>query len=432
MDNEYRTPEEYQQVGNENTENAAQNWPDVQKWENRKLRAELENGKRIRRFLGVLCILTLLLGLMVGAFIGFMVTEKSFSKLMNGVPVQKLVQLRNKLDKEFLFGTEDKDFGTGVLRGYMDALEDPYSVYYTPEEYASMMESTSGYFSGIGVVVTTDDNGSAVVVRPYKGSPGEAAGLLPDDVIVGVDGEDITGMDLSLVVTKIKGEEGTSVHLRLYRPSEGEYYEVDVVRARIETQTISSQMLDGQIGYIEMTAFEEVTYTQFMNAFNELKDEGMKALIIDIRNNGGGLLSTVTMLLDQLLPSGIITYTEDKDGNRNSYYSDENCVLDIPAAVLVNGYSASASEIFTGALKDYGKAVIVGTQTFGKGIVQVIIPLDDGSAVKYTTSRYYTPNGVCIHGIGVEPDIVVEEDPDAEWDVQLDRALEEMISRIGE
>ena len=226
-------------------------------------------------------------------------------------------------------------------------------------------------------------------------------------------------------------KQGTKVNITVYRPSENSYIDFEITRQQIEVETISHKMLDNEIGYIEMDSFDEVTYGQYMAAFNELKSMGMKALIVDIRSNGGGLLSSVCNILDDMLPEGLITYTEDKNGKRDNYSSDANCVLDIPAVVLVNGNSASASEIFTGAMQDYGKAVIVGTQTFGKGIVQTIMGLSDGSAIKMTTSRYYTPKGVCIHGVGITPDIVVEDDSATEEDEQLDKAVEVLLEKIG-
>ena len=373
-----------------------------------------------------------LIGLIIGILVGRQTAGAGTSNsVLSEASVWKLTKIRSIVDEYFLFDDKEIDFETGVIRGYMGALDDPYSVYYTPEEYVSMMESTSGTFSGIGVVVQQDpETGNVLVMRPYSNCPGAEAGIREGDVILEVDGQSATGVDLNIVVTWIKGEIGTSVHLKMLRPSTNEQYEVDVKRAKIEVETISSKMLDDHIGYIQMESFDEVTYQQFMNAFDALKKEGMKGLIVDIRFNGGGLLSSVTRILDRLLPEGIVTYTEDKNGKRKDYKSDAASVLDVPMVVLVNEYSASASEIFTGALKDYEAATIVGTTTFGKGIVQVILELGDGSAVKVTTSRYFTPKGVCIHGIGIEPDVYVEDDLDNEEDEQLDAAIEELKKKM--
>ena len=374
-----------------------------------------------------------LFALIIGILIGRTGAVRSGSELLSEGTARKLSQMQEIISKYFLFESDDADYEAGVLHGYMNALEDPYSVYYTPEEYVGLMESTTGTFTGIGVVVQQEvETGYVRVVRPYHNCPGEQAGIREGDIILEVDGVSTTGVDLNIVVSWIKGEEGTSVHLTILRPSTGEQFEADVKRAKIEVETISSKMLDNDIGYIQMESFDEVTYQQFMSAFNGLKQAGMKGLIVDIRNNGGGLLSSVVDILDELLPKGIITYTEDKNGNRKNYESDADSVLDVPMAVLVNEYSASASEIFTGALKDYGAATIVGKTTFGKGIVQVILPLDDGSAVKITTSRYFTPNGVCIHEIGIDPDIAIEDDPETEEDDPLEAAIKAVLEKIGE
>lgn len=344
----------------------------------------------------------------------------------------KLEAIKARIDTYFLFDQSEVDFETGILKGYMNALGDPYTVYYSPDEFKDLMESTSGRYSGIGVVVQQNTNGFITVVRPYLTGPGYAAGIRTDDIIYKVNGEEVTGQDLSLVVTKIKGEAGTTVDLQIYRPSTGEYIDMTVERAELEIETITYEMLEDYIGCISMTSFDEVTYDQFMTAYRDLKNQGMQALIVDIRDNGGGLLSSVTDILDDLLPAGVLTYTEDRDGNREYYRSAASASLDIPAVVLVNGYSASASEIFTGVMKEYGAATIIGTKTFGKGIVQLILALNDGSAVKITSSRYFLPSGICIHGEGIEPDIVIEADAETEEDEQLEKAIEVLKEKLAE
>ena len=344
----------------------------------------------------------------------------------------KLEAIKARIDMYYLFDQSETDFETGILKGYVNSLGDPYTVYYSPDEFKDLMESTSGRFSGIGVVVQQNTNGFITVVRPYLSGPGYAAGIRADDIIYKVSGEEVTGQDLSLVVSKIKGDAGTTVDLQIYRPSTGEYIDMTVERAEIEIQTITHEMLIENIGYIAMTSFDEVTYNQFMSAYHDLKNQGMKALIVDIRDNGGGLLNSVTDILDDLLPAGVLTYTEDRDGNREYYRSAASASLDVPTVVLVNGYSASASEIFTGVMKEYGAATIIGTKTFGKGIVQVILALNDGSAVKITSSRYFLPSGICIHEEGVEPDIVIDADAETEEDEQLNKAIEVLMEKMAE
>ena len=352
---------------------------------------------------------------------------------VSGEVIDKINEIDAMMEESFLFDMDEADTGSGMIKGYMNSFGDPYTVYYTAEEYNELMESMEGTFSGIGVLVQKDEaTGYLRVVRPYTNAPAYAAGIREEDLIIKADGEDLADMDIDLAVTKIRGEEGTSVELEVYRSKTQETLQMTVVRQRIAVETVTHRMLDNGIGYISMDSFDGVTYKQYMEAFNDLKDQGMQALIVDIRGNGGGLLDSVTEILCDMLPEGVITYTETKDGKRDFIYSTEDCALDVPMAVLVNGYSASASEIFTGALQDYGAAVIVGTQTFGKGIVQSVISLPDGSGVKFTTSRYYTPNGVCIHGVGITPDIVVEPDPDSEEDVQLQAAIDAMLEKIGE
>ncbi|WP_346698247.1 S41 family peptidase [Catenibacillus scindens] len=298
----------------------------------------------------------------------------------------------------------------GMYAGYVAGLGEAYTTYYTAEEYADLMESSSGEYSGIGVSVSQNvETGIITVVNPFENGPGYEAGIRKDDILYAVEGEEVTGEDINNVVAKIKGEEGTTVNLTVYRPSTGEYLDLTVERRVVQNPTVTYEMLENNIGYIQITEFDKVTVEQMNAAIDDLSVQGMKGLIFDVRDNPGGRLDSVCSMLDRILPEGdLIVYTMDKDGNREDHYAQDADTLDIPMIVLVNGNSASASEIFTAALQDYGKATIMGTTTFGKGIVQVILPLDDGSAVKVTQSQYYTPNGVCIHGEGVTPDIEVE------------------------
>lgn len=230
-------------------------------------------------------------------------------------------------------------------------------------------------------------------------------------------------MDLNMVVAKLKGEEGTRVNVTMYRPSEDEYIDFEIVRAVVNVPTVTHKMLDNHIGYIQLTEFDEVTVDQFNFAVEELTAMGMESLIFDLRDNGGGLMSSVCSILETVLPKGLLVYTEDKNGEREEEWAKNPDCIEVPMVVLVNGNTASASEIFAGALKDYDKAEIIGTTTFGKGIVQTIIPLKDGSAMKLTTSEYFTPDGIGIHGKGIEPDVIVEYDSENEEDNQLQAAV---------
>ena len=289
------------------------------------------------------------------------------------------------------------------------------------------METSNGAYSGIGAMLRQDyRNGIIAVYRVFDGSPAAEAGIEEGNILYTVKGEEVTGKDLSLVVTDLKGEEGSTVDISILKDPSDPASEValTLTRRHIEVPTVEFQMIDQEIGYIAITEFDDVTDDQFMAALDALEAQGMKDLVIDLRNNGGGLVDVTCAILDRLLPEGLIVYTEDKYGNRQEEKSDAEHYFSGGMAVLVNGNSASASEIFAGAIKDYGVGVLVGTQTFGKGIVQSLFPLSDGSAVKITVSRYYTPKGNNIHEVGITPDVILEYDEDAEEDNQLMKALE--------
>lgn len=360
---------------------------------------------------------------------------------INDELVSKLKILEQCVDQYFLFDSADaQTFQDYIYKGFMEALDDPYSCYYTADEYQDLMESTSGSYEGIGVVVSQNAQTKIItVVRPFEGCPGAEAGMLPGDILIEVAGNDVSGIDVSTVVSWIKGEEGTTVDIRVYRESEDEYYNFTVERQKIEVPTVAYEMMEDSIGYVQVSEFDEVTSEQFIAAVEDLKAQGMEGVVIDIRDNPGGLLSCVVEMLDYMLPEGTIVYTEDKNGKGDTYTSDAEHYFDLPLAVLVNGNSASASEIFSGAIQDYGTGTIVGTQTFGKGIVQSILPFNDGSAIKITVSRYFTPRGTCIHGEGITPDVEVDLDEELktkltiskEEDNQLQKAVEAVKQQIG-
>lgn len=359
---------------------------------------------------------------------------QSFRGQSTGRLGQRYDEIEEKIDKidklisSYYLNTEDIDLDKleqGIYAGYVAGLEEDYTTYYTPEEFASVMESTSGKYSGIGAYVSQNmSTGLITIVKPFEGGPAAEAGIQKDDILYAVEGEEVSGEDLNMVVAKLKGEEGTSVQVTIYRASEDKYIDVEVTRAVVDVPTVSYRMLEDQIGYIQISEFGEVTAEQFAAAAEDLEVQGAQSFIFDLRDNGGGLLDSVCDILDTVLPKELLVYTEDKDGNREEEWALDDDRIDVPMAVLVNGNTASASEIFTGALKDYGEAEIIGTTTFGKGIVQSIIPLSDGSAVKLTSAKYYTPSGVCIHGTGIEPDKVVEYDREAEEDNQLRAAMD--------
>lgn len=323
----------------------------------------------------------------------------------------KISVIKQIIDKYYLEEVHEIDLVEGMYKGLVDGLGDPYSVYYTKDEFQSLMESTNGVYCGIGVTVSQDANtGIITLVKPFENSPGLKAGILPGDILYKVDGTEVTGMELSSVVAMIKGEEGTTVNLTIIREGERDNIELTVERQQIEIPTISYEVLKDNIGYIYISEFDTVTQPQFISALEDLNNQGIVGLVVDLRDNPGGNLDVVKNILDQILPEGMIVYTEDKYGNKDEYKSDEEHQFTKPLAVLINGNSASASEIFAGAVKDYGIGTLVGTKTFGKGIVQRLIELGDGTAMKLTISKYYTPNGYNIHKIGIEPDVLVELD----------------------
>lgn len=332
--------------------------------------------------------------------------------------------------ESFYFGdVDDETAKDNIYKAYLSSYGDKYTMYYTADEYKALKESTNGKFYGIGAVCQLSGEGGVLLVDVYDNGAGYQAGLRSGDRVVNVDGRDITGMELSSAVALIKGDKGTSVTLEVIRGTERLTF--SAVRDAVEAKTVSYTLLDNNIGYLSISQFEEVTTKQFKAAVEDLQSQGMKGFVIDIRNNPGGLLDTVVGMLKYMLPDGLIVYTEDKQGNRKEYKGQDNDEFNLPLAVIVNGNSASASEIFAGAIQDYGKGTIIGTQTYGKGIVQTVKPLTDGSAIKFTIAKYFTPKGQDIHGKGVTPDMVVEYDTDADVDTQLDAAIKNVEAQIN-
>lgn len=329
-----------------------------------------------------------------------------------------------------------QDMIDGMYEGVIASLGDPYSTYYTEEDVKKLMEQTEGIYFGIGAYVGMDANsGLARISGVIEDTPAEEAGLRDGDIIYKVDDEDVQGLELTEIVNKIKGLEGTTVHLTMFREGERDYLEFDIERRRIESPTVKYEMYEGGIGYIQIVEFDDITLDQFIEAMAALKEQGMKGLVLDLRANPGGNLSTVTEIARQLLPEGLIVYTEDREGNRTEYSCDGTKEFKQPLVVLINGYSASASEILAGAIKDYGIGTLVGTTTYGKGIVQRVLSMSDGTALKLTVSTYFTPKGNNIHGIGIEPDEVYEFEGeqyyDNGYDNQLERAKEIVAEKIA-
>ena len=347
--------------------------------------------------------------------------------------IQKLRTLESAIDVYYYKeGLDYEKMQTGILYGLVASLEDPYSEYYTKEELKKVTEDNEGIYYGIGAYVSMDTELSMPKISGIiADTPAEEAGLRENDVIAAVGDISMYQMTTQDAVSYIRGEEGTTVDLTIYREGEPDYIYFTVERRKVESPTVNSEMM-GDIGYLQITSFDEVTVKQFEEAYASLKKEGMQGLMIDVRSNPGGLLTSVLDSSRQILPKGLIVYTEDKYGQKNEYTCDGKNEIDIPLVVLINGNSASASEILAGAVKDYGIGTIVGTTTYGKGVVQNIFGLSDGSAVKLTISNYFTPNGNNIHGIGIVPDVEVELDADKYYDEDVDTQIEKALEILNE
>lgn len=351
---------------------------------------------------------------------------------------EKIGAISNLLNKLYVEELDFEKMEEGIYAGLVDSLGDPYTSYMSKAELTSFMEDTDGSFYGIGVQVTMDKiDGSLLIISPIEGTPAAEAGILAQDKIIKVDGKDVSGADMDQAVSMMKGKEGTEVTVTIYRTSTGEVLDFVIKRAEINMDSVAYEMLENQIGYIKITQFRKNTYDQFKKAYDNLTSQGQKGLIIDVRNNPGGLVDTVEKIGDLLVPEGTLVYTIDKEGNREDFVSDAK-QIQVPLCVLVNGSSASASEILSGAVQDMGVGKLVGTQTFGKGLVQGLYSLSDGSGVKITIQKYYTPKGVCIQGTGITPDYIVELPEEYEYsltiprdqDTQMQKAIEVIQKEI--
>ncbi|MBO6129465.1 MAG: S41 family peptidase [Pseudobutyrivibrio sp.] len=399
----------------------------------------------------------IVLGLVLGIFIGaalallgiFFITSRQKAKiaessedvieiitdkdggmdLMNSS--SKLETLLYMIDEYYYQDVEAQTLVDGIYKGLVESLGDPYSAYYTAEEYDSFMQTITGNYAGIGALLQKNaETGEVIITKVYANTPAEKAGLKEGDSIVSADDYMAVDEDLESFVQHIRGEAGTDVELLINR--EGEELTVVCTRDTIATPTVEYQMLEGNVGYIAVSQFTENTYNDFVAAYEDLEGQGMTSVVFDMRNNGGGLFDSAVKILDYLLPEGTVVYTMDKNGNREDSVSDGKTYKSIPMAVLVNENTASAAEIFTGAIRDFDYGTIIGTKTYGKGIVQSTIPLIDGSAIKLTVLNYYTPSGECIHGTGIAPDIELEyeflggenDTYSTDFDNQLQKALE--------
>ena len=397
------------------------------------------NQKRKGRMSGVIGFILGIMTSFVLVYVGFAFAFNNgnvlslFLKRNNKLDYKKIEEktsvLQNIIDRYFLFDEDMTKVEDGIYAGMMNGLGDPYTVYYTKEEYKALNEDTEGKYSGIGAVVSQNPNTKIItIVKIFDNSPANDAGLQVGDIIHKIDGEEVAGTDMDILVkTKIRGEEGTSFKMTVLRGDDRKEVELDLTRRSIEVETVAGKMLDNNIGYIAVSQFDAVTSEQFKSNIESLQSQGMTKLIVDLRGNPGGLLDQVVDMLDYILPDGLVLYTEDKYGEREEYYSDGSHELKIPMVVLVNENSASASEVFTATFRDFEWGTVVGKTTFGKGIVQNVLPLGDGTAVKITTQHYYPPSGYDLHKVGIKPDLEVDLNEGAKIGTDSDNQLSAAI-----
>ncbi len=343
---------------------------------------------------------------------------------------RKLSEVQQIIEEYYLDEVDGQVLQDYLFLGAAAGLEDEYAAYYTAEELSEVMDSTRGEYYGIGAVIGTDqDSGDFYVDQVYKGSPAMEGGLTEGDIVRSVDGESVEELTLSDLVSLIKSKE--TFTMTVYRDSVGREVDLTLTCAEVQPDYVEAEMLEDGIAYLSLSEFTERAVDQFLDTLDDLNAQGMTALIVDLRGNPGGLLTAVCDILDAFFSEELIVYTEDKNGNREEYFTDEGQKVTCPVAVLVDGTSASASELFAGAIQDYDLGPVIGEQTYGKGVVQKTFELSDGSAFKMTVENYFTPEGQKVDGTGITPDIVVEADEETETDAVLERALQEMTALTG-
>ena len=350
----------------------------------------------------------------------------------SGEITSEISKYKSLIDKYFLGEVDEEKLKEGAIKGYIEGLNDPYTEYISKEDMQDYMADTIGNFVGIGIYMVKDTEADRIMVlSPIKGSPAEKAGILPGDLIISVDGVEYKAEDMSVAANKIKGESGTTVKLEILRGTETKTFELK--RENIKVNPVEGKVLENKIGYIEFSSFDEGTAQEFKTKFEELQKQGIKSLIIDLRNNGGGIVNEALEIADYILDKDdVILYEVDKNNEEKIEKSKNDPIINMPIVILTNENTASSSEILAGALKDHGKAKIVGTKTYGKGVIQQLLTLPDGSGLKITSEEYLTPNRTKINKVGIEPDEKVELPEsvknvllvDEKDDTQLKKAIE--------
>jgi carboxyl-terminal processing protease len=349
--------------------------------------------------------------------------------------VKPLEEAINLISSDFLYEKDKEELLSDAIEGMLEGLDDNHAEYFTEQEYQKIMESYSGTMSGIGVVVTVDEQDRVVIINVIPGTPADSEELKEQDIIMEVEGQPIKGMPLEKVVSLIKGEEGTSVNLTIYRPSEDESFEADIIRERFYVPNFTTQILEDGIGYIYYMGFQDNGAEKLEQRIEKLKDDGAKGIILDLRNNLGGVLDDAVAICDLFLDGGTIVTVQGRSGDQEriaTYKAQSGGYTDMPMVVLINSFSASASELTAGALKDNNRAVLIGETSYGKGTVQTIQELSNGAGLKFTTAKYMLPSGKSIDGTGIKPDIAIELDIESDQDNQLEKAIEELRSMIGD
>ena len=356
----------------------------------------------------------------------------AFKALIN--PNFKIAQIFNVLDKYYINKYDKQDAENSMYHGILDSLGDPYTCYIDKKTLADFTQQIEGSYVGIGAVVSVDKKDDClVIISPYENMPAAKAGILPGDKLLEVNDIKASKSNYEEIINMLRGETGTAVKTKIFRPSENKTFEINIMREKIDIPTVIHKVFNKNIGYLQIISFDRNTHEQFLDAYKSIAKNNLKGLIIDLRNNPGGLLDVVVKIADELVPKNCIVYTEDKSGEKKYFYSDDNYIK-LPLIILINKNSASASEVLAGAVKDLKRGKLVGTKSFGKGLVQNLFNLSDGSAVKVTVAKYYTPAGICINGTGIDPDYKIELAPenqdqlisslDLNQDLQLKKAID--------
>ncbi|CVK19489.1 MULTISPECIES: S41 family peptidase [Sporomusa] len=373
----------------------------------------------------------ILFGAVLLVLMTFLATSAGFLYLMNAwssdvVSTLRVLRALQVVKSRYVEDVSVDTLMAGSIKGMVNSLNDPHSIYMDNKMFKDFMIETEGSFGGVGIVIGTKDK-LLTVVAPIEGTPGEKAGIKSGDQIIKIDGQDTKDLALDEAVNKIRGPEGSKVVLTIKRGEDTQDY--TLTRSNIQIKTVAGKMMDNHIGYIRISMFNENTGDDFIHKLQELEKQGMKAIVLDLRDNPGGLLNESVEVASQLVPKGPVVSVVTRDGQRETH-SSNLAVPKYPVAVLVNGGSASASEIVAGAVQDTGVGTLIGTKTYGKGSVQTVIRLDEASAVKLTIAKYLTPKDRSINGVGIEPDITIELPETKDKDVQLEKALEVLQSKL--